>query len=65
MTALAETTVEPIHVNVDFFERWCRSVGLHPCLRALRALLIVERAGIQQGLSSIGSESRNPEDLDQ
>lgn len=46
--------MEPVHVNVDFFQKWCDMTGVAPCLQALRAMLIVERAGIHQGLMDLG-----------
>lgn len=46
---------EPVTVNIDFFAGWCRLTGVHPCLQALRAMLIIERTGAQQGLQHFGA----------
>jgi hypothetical protein len=46
---------EPLEVNVEFFLSWCQLTGVHPCLPALRAFVIVERDGIHTGLKALGS----------
>ena len=51
---------DPVHVNVDFFQNWCAMTGVAPCLQALRALLIVERAGIHQGLADLSTPPSSP-----